>query len=39
MLGFNSEIRKKEYLVSERYKITSKFNTSCCMRSVSSHSD
>jgi len=28
----------KEYWVSETYKITNKFNTSHCMRSISSHS-
>jgi len=29
----------KDYWVSEKYKITNKFNTSHCMRSISSHSD
>jgi len=29
----------KEYWVSKTYKITNKFNTSHCMRSISSHSD
>ena len=29
----------KEYWVSATYKITNKFNTSHCMRSISSHSD
>jgi len=29
----------KEYRVSETYKITIKFNTSHCMRSISSHSN
>jgi len=28
-----------EYWVSETYKITNNFNTSHCMRSISSHSD
>jgi len=29
----------KKYWVSEEYKITNNFNTSHCMRSISSHND